>query len=71
MKASDVTAKAKEDKILRNEIETNRKKYKESLEKRLEKVADTPREAEFKLQVEKVDALIEHLKKELEEEQFF
>lgn len=34
MKASDVTAKAKEDKILRNEIETNRRKYKESLEKR-------------------------------------
>jgi len=34
MKASDVTAKAKEDKVLRNEIETNRKKYNESLEKR-------------------------------------
>ncbi|MBR3112828.1 MAG: hypothetical protein IKH29_03840 [Methanobrevibacter sp.] len=41
---------------------------KESLEKRLEKVKGTPREAEFKLQVEKLDALIEHLKKELEEE---
>ena len=40
---------------------------KESLEKRLEKVANTPREAEFKLQLEKVDDLIEHLKKELEE----
>lgn len=40
---------------------------KESLEKRLEKVANTPREAEFKLQVEKVDALIAHLEKELEE----
>ena len=40
---------------------------KESLEKRLEKVANTPKEEEFKLQVEKVDALIEHLKKELEE----
>ena len=34
MKASDVNTKAKEDKVLRNEIETNRKKYKESLEKR-------------------------------------
>ncbi|WP_406537206.1 hypothetical protein [Methanobrevibacter sp.] len=40
---------------------------KESLEKRLEKVANTPREEEFKLQLEKVDDLIEHLKKELEE----
>ncbi len=40
---------------------------KESLEKRLEKVKGTPREEEFKLQVEKLDALIEHLKKELEE----
>ena len=41
---------------------------KESLEKRLEKVKGTPREKEFKIQVEKLDALIEHLKKELEEE---
>ena len=40
---------------------------KESLEKRLEKVKGTPREEEFKLQLEKVDSLIEHLKKELEE----
>ena len=40
---------------------------KESLEKRLEKVKGTSREEEFKLQLEKVDALIEHLKKELEE----
>ena len=55
----------------KNNIEerlTKATELKESLEKRLEKVADTPREAEFKLQVEKVDALIEHLKKELEEE---
>ena len=40
---------------------------KESLEKRLEKVKGTPREEEFKIQLEKVDALIKHLEKELEE----
>ena len=40
---------------------------KESLEKRLEKVKGTPREEEFKIQLEKVDDLIKHLEKELEE----
>ena len=40
---------------------------KESLEKRVEKVKGTPREEEFKIQLEKVDALIKHLEKELEE----
>lgn len=39
---------------------------KESLEQKLEKVANTPREEEFKLQIEKVDELIAHLKDELE-----
>ena len=38
---------------------------KESLEQKLEKVANTPREEEFKLQIEKVDALIAHLEEEL------
>ena len=37
------------------------------LQQKLERFANTPREEEFKLQLEKVDALIEHLKKELEE----
>lgn len=40
---------------------------KESLEIRLEKVKGSPREDEFRLQIEKVDALIAHLKEELEE----
>ena len=40
---------------------------KESLEKRLEKLKGTPREEEFKIQLEKVDDLIKHLEKELEE----
>lgn len=40
---------------------------KESLEIKFEKVKGTPREEEFKLQIEKVDALIAHLKGELEE----
>ena len=40
---------------------------KESLEKRVEKVKGTPREEEFKIQLEKVDDLIKHLEKELEE----
>lgn len=38
-----------------------------SLEQKLEKVANTPREEEFKLQIEKVDALIAHLEEELNE----
>lgn len=38
---------------------------KASLEKKLEKVADTPREEEFKLQIEKIDDLISHLEDEL------
>ena len=40
---------------------------KASLEEKLEKVKGTPREEEFKLQIEKVDGLIAHLKDELEE----
>ena len=40
---------------------------KESLEQKLEKVANTPREEEFKLQIEKIDALIAHLEEELNE----
>ena len=38
-----------------------------SLEEKLEKVANTPREEEFKLQIEKIDALIAHLEEELKE----
>lgn len=38
---------------------------KASLEKKLEKVKGTPREEEFKLQIEKIDALITHLEDEL------
>ena len=40
---------------------------KASLEEKLEKVANTPREEEFRLQIEKVDALIVHLEEELNE----
>ncbi len=40
---------------------------KESLEAKFEKVKGTPREEEFKLQIEKVDGLISHLKNELDE----
>lgn len=43
------------------------KKLKESLEAKFEKVKGSPREEEFALQIEKVDALIAHLKQELEE----
>lgn len=39
----------------------------ESLLVKLEKVEGSPREEEFKLQIEKVDELIAHLKGELEE----
>lgn len=42
-------------------------KLKESLEVKLEKVKGTPREEEFTLQIEKIDALIAHLKQELGE----
>ena len=38
---------------------------KASLESKIEKVKGTPREEEFKLQIEKVDELIAHLEKEL------
>ena len=37
---------------------------KSSLEKKLEKVKGTPREEEFKLQIEKVNELISHLKEQ-------
>lgn len=37
------------------------------LQQKLERFVNTPREAEFKLQLEKVDALIKHLENELEE----
>ena len=40
---------------------------KESLQAKFEKVKGTPREEEFKLQIEKVDGLIAHLKDELEQ----
>ena len=40
---------------------------KASLEEKLEKVVGTPREEEFKLQIEKIDALIAHLEEELNE----
>ena len=40
---------------------------KASFEIKLEKVANTPREDEFKLQIEKIDELIAHLKEELDE----
>ena len=38
-----------------------------ALEEKLEKVANTPREEEFRLQIEKIDALIDYLEKELNE----
>ena len=38
---------------------------KESLQVKFEKVKGTPREEEFKLQIEKVDGLIAHLKDEI------
>ena len=37
------------------------------LEIKLEKVANTPREDEFKLQIEQIDELIAHLKEGLDE----
>lgn len=40
---------------------------KESLELKLDKVKGTPREDEFKIQIEKLDGLIAHLEEELEE----
>ena len=40
---------------------------KASLEEKLEKVKESPREEEFKLQIEKIDALIAHLEEELKE----
>ena len=39
---------------------------KESLESKFEKVKGTPREEEFKLQIDKINELITHLKKERE-----
>ena len=41
------------------------RELKVSLEKKLEKVADTPREEEFKKQKKKIDDLISHLEDEL------
>ena len=35
---------------------------KDSLEKKLEKVKDTPKEEEFNLQIKKLDELLTHLK---------
>ena len=40
---------------------------KKSLEQKLEKVVDTPREEEFKLQIGKLNELIAHLEKKLDE----
>lgn len=42
-------------------------KLRESLLVKFEKVKGSPKEEEFKLQIEKVDELIAHLKDELEE----
>lgn len=39
---------------------------KQSLEAKLEKVKGSPREEEFKIQIEKLEDLIEHLEGELE-----
>lgn len=39
---------------------------KESLETKLEKVKGSPREEEFKIQIDKLDELIAHLKQERE-----
>ncbi len=44
----------------------NARRLKESLETKFEKVRGTPREEEFALQIEKVDALIAHLEAELD-----
>ena len=41
------------------------KQKREELQNKLEKVKGTPREEEFKLQINKIDALIDHLNKEL------
>ena len=41
------------------------KSKKLELQKKLEKVKGTPREEEFKLQIEKIDDLINHLEDEL------
>lgn len=38
----------------------------ESLLSKLEKVKGSPREEEFKIQIEKIDELIAHLKEELD-----
>ncbi len=43
------------------------RELKASLQSKLEKVKGTPREEEFKLQIEKVDELIAHLEEELKE----
>lgn len=43
------------------------KELKQSLEEKLEKVSGTPREEEFRLQIEKLDGLIAHLEGELED----
>lgn len=40
---------------------------KDELEAKLEKVKGTPREDEFKLQIEKLESLINHLKEEINE----
>lgn len=45
----------------------NAEELKQSLESKLEKVRGTPREEEFKVQIEKLDGLIAHLEGELEE----
>ena len=43
------------------------KNLKQSLEVKFEKVKGTPREEEFRLQIEKIDGLIAHLEEELNE----
>lgn len=54
--------KANTEERLRKAVE-----LKASLENKLQKVQGSPREEEFKLQIEKIDALIAHLEGELEE----
>lgn len=56
-----MTDKANTEERIKKAIE-----LKESLESKLEKVKGTPREEEFKLQIDKINELIIHLKKELE-----
>lgn len=50
-----------DEKVNANERIKKATELKTSLEKKLEKVKGTPREEEFKIQIEKLDELIKHL----------